>query len=118
MFTLDVHADGTYMLLHVRGELDLHTCQLFRDRLTDLIRQSAQPIVIDLSDLLFIDSSGLGALLAIIRMPEDRRPRIVLSPANAQVNRLLRTTHLDVLLRVHPSVEAALSRGVPAGSAA
>jgi anti-anti-sigma factor len=109
VFTLDVHHDADYLLLSPRGELDLHSCHLFRDRLTDLMRQPDLPLVLDLSDLQFIDSSGLGALLILLRAPVERRPRVVLSPANGAVARLLRTTRFDMLLTIHPSVEAALA---------
>jgi anti-sigma B factor antagonist len=118
LFTLDVHHDADYLLLRPRGELDLHSGHLFRERLTDLMREAALPLVLDLSDLQFIDSSGLGALLTILRVPEERRPRIVLSPANGPVGRLLRTTRLDLLLTVHPNLDAALAGRAPARSAA
>ena len=118
LFTLDVHHDTDYRLLRPQGELDLHSCQLFRDRLTELMRGEGPRLVLDLSDLQFIDSSGLGALLTMLRVAEDRRPRIVLSPANGRVARLLRTTRLDLLFTIHLSIEAALAGSVPAGSAA
>jgi len=118
VFTLDVHHDSDHLLLRPRGELDLHSCQQFRDRLGDLVRQADRPIVLDLSDLQFIDSSGLGAMLTILRLPAERRPRVVLSASNGPVGRLLRTTRLDMLLTVHPSVQAALASRVPARSAA
>ena len=118
MFTLDVHHDADYLLLRPRGDLDLHSCHLFRERLTDLMRESERPLVLDLSDLLFIDSSGLGALLTMLRVPEERRPRVVLSPADGPVRRLLRTTRLDMLLTIHPSLEAALAGRALARSAA
>jgi anti-sigma B factor antagonist len=118
VFTLDVHHDADYLLLRPSGELDLHSCHLFRERLNELLREGGRPFVLDLSDLQFIDSSGLGALLTILRAPEERRPRIVLSPANRVVGRLLRTTRLDMLLTIYPSLDAALAGRVPAGGAA
>lgn len=118
MFTLDVHSEPDHLLLRVSGELDLHTKQLFRDRLTALMQQSRQTIIIDLSDLEFIDSSGLGALLSIVRVPEASRPRIVLSQPGGPVRRLLHTTRLDLLLGIHSSVKAALTAPSATGSTA
>jgi anti-sigma B factor antagonist len=117
VFTLDVHHDDRCRLLRPRGELDLHTCQLFRERLTDLVREEGPRLVLDLSDLDFIDSSGLAVILTLLRVAEDRRPRIVLSPSNGAVSRLLRTTRLDLLLPIHASIEAAVGGSVPVGSA-
>jgi anti-sigma B factor antagonist len=118
VFTLDVHPEPDHLLLQVGGELDLHSKPMFRERLTELLQQARQPIIIDLSDLEFIDSSGLGVLLAIARLPEGSRPRVVVTRRDGPVRRLLRTTHLDILLDIYPSVEAARSGAMAAGSAA
>jgi anti-anti-sigma factor len=118
VFTLDVQPEPDHWLLRVGGELDLHSKSMFRERLTDLLQQARLPIIIDLSDLEFIDSSGLGILLAIARLPEGGRPRVVVARSDGPVRRLLRTTQLDLLLDLHSSVEAALSGPVAAGSAA
>jgi anti-sigma B factor antagonist len=118
LFTLDVHSETDHLLLRLGGELDLHGRLAFRERLAELTQQARQPVVLDLSDLKFIDSSGLGALLAIIHVPEACRPRIVLDHVDGPVGRLLQTTRLDLLLGVHPSVEAALAAAALAGSVA
>ena len=117
VFTLDAHAEPDYLLLRASGELDLHNRDQFREQLTDHIDRSHQAIVLDLSDLSFIDSSGLGALLALIRVPEARRPRIVRAHSNGPVRRLFQTTRLDLLLDIEGSVEAALATRRPVGSA-
>ena len=118
MFTLDVHYEPDHLLLRVGGELDLHSRPAFRERLTELTDQARKPVVLDLSDLKFIDSSGLGVLLAIIRVPEACRPRFVLARSDGPVGRLLRITRLDHLLDIHPSVKAALAASTAVGSAA
>jgi anti-sigma B factor antagonist len=108
VLTFDFYHRADHLVLSVSGELDLESSQPFRQRLADLTGQGQLPLLIDLSGLRFVDSSGLGALLATVRLPEERRPRIVLTPTDHPVNRLLRTTRMDSLLRVYPSVEAAL----------
>jgi anti-anti-sigma factor len=118
VFTLNVHHDADYSHLRLQGELDLHTCHLFRDRLTELVHGAQSLLVLDLTELQFIDSSGLGALLILLRVPEAQRPRIVLAPSNRPVARLLRTTRIDLLLTIHPSLESALAERTPARSAA
>lgn len=118
MLTLDVHHRADHLLLCLHGELDLESSPTFRDRLADLIENRRQPIVIDLSELRFVDSSGLAALVATLRLPEGQRPRVVLPSSDGAVSRVLRTTRLDTLLGVHLSVEAALAPPATARSAA
>jgi anti-sigma B factor antagonist len=54
--------DGTSVLA-VNGELDLASAALFRERVGEALGTGARDLVIDLTDVEFIDSSGLGALL-------------------------------------------------------
>ena len=117
MFALDAQPRAGYLLLCVRGELDLESSPGFRDRLIELIQETRQPVVLDLSELRFLDSCGLGALVASVRLPADRRPLVVLAPSNKPVSRLLQSTRLDSLLDVHPSVEAALDAALSRSAA-
>src|SRR5712691_5824437 len=107
VLSLDVHHRGDYLLLCLNGELDLGNSRTFRDRLLEFSRQEL-PTIVDLTELQFIDSSGLAALVAILRMPASQRPRIVLAATGGPVFRVLRTTQLDRLLAISSSIDAAL----------
>jgi anti-sigma B factor antagonist len=108
VLSLDVHHRGRYLLLQVSGELDFGSSSTFRDRLIEFSHQEL-PTIVDLTELRFIDSSGLAALVATLRMPPSQRPRIVLASSGGPVYRVLRTTQLDRLLAISTSVEAALA---------
>src|SRR5439155_7172773 len=108
VLSLDVHHRGRYLLLQVSGELDLGNSCNFRARLIEFSRQEL-PTIVDLTALQFIDSAGLAALVATLRMPVAQRPRIVLATSGGPVHRVLRTTQLDRLLAISTSVEAALA---------
>jgi anti-sigma B factor antagonist len=109
VLTLDVHQRTDCLLLCAEGELDVETTAAFRQRLSNLLSHESLPVVVDLSGLQFVDSSGLGALVVTLRLPETIRPRIVVEPTNGRIGRLLRTTRMDRLLPVYPSVEAAFA---------
>ena len=53
-------------IVQVRGEVDVHSAPQLRDRLTDVIDGGKKSVVVDLSRLDFIDSTGLGALVAAL----------------------------------------------------
>ena len=112
VLTFDLSQRADHLLLAVNGELDLESSLPFRQRLAELTGQGQLPLLIDLSGLRFVDSSGLGALLACVRLPEERQPRIVVTATDHPVRRLLRTTRMDALLQVYPSAEAALGSTV------
>jgi anti-anti-sigma factor len=93
-------------LVTVEGELDMHTSVQLRDVLRELdARGIARHLVIDLSLCSFIDSTGLGLLVAVQRRADAPLDLVV---TNAQILDLLTITALDRLFLVHADRPAAL----------
>ena len=63
--TIDLTRSGSTLVVKVHGELDLSTSPVFRDKIeAELARdENIRHLVLDLEDVSFIDSSGLGAVL-------------------------------------------------------
>jgi anti-sigma B factor antagonist len=86
----------------VSGDLDAGTAALLRDRVRDVIEgQGNLSVILDVSDMTFIDSSGLSVLLEIHRWAHDRGGALVVHsprPATARVfdivglNRIVKVT--------------------------
>ena len=55
--------NGKHAELSLKGELDVSTCEALREQLIEVIDQGATDLVIDLTDLSFLDSSGLRGLI-------------------------------------------------------
>ena len=86
--------EGSAVVL-VEGELDLVTSPVLRDVLDDLgSRRIAHHLVIDLSGCSFVDSTGLGLLVAMQRGSDAPLDLVVTNP---QIVRLLAITALDSL---------------------
>jgi anti-sigma B factor antagonist len=94
-WNIDVIDDGTTLLVVPVGELDVHTTpQLTRalERWTD----AHKVLIVDVTRLSFIDSTGLGALLAAGKRAGDR---LLLAGANPVLDRLLELTSTAGLFR-------------------
>jgi anti-sigma B factor antagonist len=94
------------------GELDASTVSDFRAVLTELATK--RHVVIDLSDVDFIDSAGLGALIGGIRRTREMGGDVALACPRPTLARLLRTTGIDQLVTVAQTVDeaqAALAEG-------
>ena len=70
----------------VRGELDLTSASILTSAVSELCAGGARRIVLDISELSFIDSSGLRAILGCAATCEARRCRFSLFPAAANIN--------------------------------
>jgi len=99
------------------GELDAFTVSQFRQSLAELA--SAQRLLIDLSDVPFIDSAGLGALIGGIRRVREMGGDVAVACPRPTLTRLLHTTGFDRIVTVASSLsEAIAALGAPVGAAA
>ena len=89
------------------GELDVYTVSSVRATLDDLLVDGASPVVVDLTELAFMDSSGLGTLVAAHKKARVLRSALVVVCADGVVLRLLSVTGLIRVLHVAESVERA-----------
>lgn len=95
-----------YVLLRPAGELDAYTVAQFREALGDLVDESR--VVIDLSDVPFMDSAGLGALIGGIRKIRESGGRITVACSRPNLMRLLHTTGFDRIVPVEEAVDEAV----------
>ena len=85
-------------MLVLRGEFDLTGVQQFDDAAAVLTPSDS--LVLDLHDLSFMDSSGLGALMGLYRRGVSEGWSLVLANPQPQVTRLLQITGVDSRLTV------------------
>jgi anti-sigma B factor antagonist len=102
---VEVSEGEGYTLCRPVGELDAYTVSSFRDALAGLA--PAQKLVIDLSHVPFLDSAGLGALIAGIRRTREAGGDVALACDRSTLMRLLHTTGIDRMVTVAESVEEA-----------
>jgi anti-anti-sigma factor len=94
------------VVVTVEGELDLATSDYLRDMLSDFHAKGVTDhLVIDLTHCRFVDSAGLGVLVAAQRMA--KAPLNVVA-TNKQVVEALELTSLDLMFLIHETREAAL----------
>ena len=99
--------DAHHALLVVEGEIDTLTAGSLERALTELLNASAEVLVVDLSAVTFLASSGLAVLIRAAHQAGDRRLRLV-STARA-VRRPMEITGSDQLFDLYPDRTAALS---------
>lgn len=100
------------LCVRIDGELDLHTAPEFKARVASALEAvpHLSTLVVVLSDVTFIDSSGLGALLAQYRALSNRGGRLVLVGPRPAVRRVLQFSGLLQVIDVVESEEKALQR--------
>lgn len=85
------------VLISVSGEFDVHTAGQVRDEFSEAEALTPTPTVItvELSEVTFMDSTGLGVLIGALGRATAREGRIVLAHPTSRVLRLLALTGMD-----------------------
>ena len=92
--TIEVHREGDEAVLTLTGELDPHTAPMLADEFDSLTGEGVRSVVLVLSGLGFIDSSGLRVVIAADRDLTELGGRLVLRSPSETVRRLLDITGL------------------------
>lgn len=97
------------IVLRLSGEIDHRSSSQMMNFLLGLLQDDKKKVVIDLGEVKHIDSTGLGALVRVKRELVDKKSGyLALGGANDQIEKILKTTRLDQLLRLNAKVEEAV----------
>jgi anti-sigma B factor antagonist len=100
-----------HTILRVTGELDLFTAPRLREAVVEATDGGARDVVVDLDGVGFIDSSGLGVLVACLkRLRELDGSFAVIAGATSSLYKLLSLTGLDGFMPTFTSLDGVLGR--------
>ncbi len=105
MLDIQVEEAQGYTLCRPMGELDAYTVSGFRDALGRLSMH--RKLLIDMSEVPFVDSAGLGALIGGIRRARENGGDVAVSCNRPTLTRLLHTTGFDRIVTVVETLEEA-----------
>lgn len=99
-----------WAVLQVRGELDLMTSGQVRTATRAVVAEARRRLILDLTGVRFLDSSGVSVLLAARRLMRScaGELRLVLSEEDAHVNRVFTALGVRRLFDIHPDLAAAV----------
>jgi anti-anti-sigma factor len=95
---IDTHKGGGVVQVALTGEFDLAGLPGFEDQLAAVEREAPAAIVIDLTGLRFMDSSGLRALVTADDRARKQQRRLAIVPGPPEVRRVFEITKLDTRL--------------------
>lgn len=109
LFQVKVHEQAGASVVRAEGEVDVSTAPALRQRLYEL-PESAK-VVVDLSEVTFLDSTGLGVLVAALKRvrESDAGGDLRLVVTRPQVSKVLEVTGLSTVFSVFPSLDEALA---------
>jgi len=103
------HDAGVTVVRPGAERLSAANAKAFKDEVAQLIESGSAQLVIDLSGVSFVDSSGLGALVGLLKKI-GYRGDLAMAGLNADVAQMFRICRMDKVFKIYPTVDQAAEK--------
>jgi anti-sigma B factor antagonist len=98
-------------IVAVGGEIDVYTAPKLRDKLSELVANGTYDIVVDMQEVEFLDSTGLGVLVGGLKKVRAHDGSLRLVCNQDRLLKIFRITGLAKVFAIHGSADEALAAG-------
>lgn len=98
---------GDVTVVHVAGEIDVYTAPLLREVLDKQIAAGRTKLVVDLEQVTFMDSTGLGVLVGRLKLVRGQNGSLRIVSAQDRILKVFKITGLDKVFHIYPTVDEA-----------
>jgi anti-sigma B factor antagonist len=106
--SLNHRKEGDWTVLEVGGEVDVYTAPKLREKLVELVGEGHYQIVVDMTKVEFLDSTGLGVLVGGLKRVRSHDGSLALVCSQERILKIFRITGLTKVFPIHDSLEEAL----------
>jgi anti-sigma B factor antagonist len=106
-FRFESANDALGTVVRLGGEIDLNSAPAFRTSLLEFVAQRPQRVILDLANVTYIDSSGVGTIVEFKRRLERSGGRVILAALQARVKSVFEITRLDRFFIIVESLDEA-----------
>ncbi len=110
MFSVTSERQGDDLgIVSLSGEVDIFTAPQFKESLLEVLDDGVRRLVVDLSEVTFIDSTALGVLIGGVRRVHAADGTMAIVVATRPVERVLSVTGLDRVFSMYPTRDEAIA---------
>lgn len=99
-FKMTSQQESDHWLISLKGDLDIYATESFKKDVEALTQAQAMDLVMDASDLSYLDSMGIGILMAIYHDQEEKGYGLRLKNLKPHIKKLFVITELDELFQI------------------
>ncbi|RME45845.1 MAG: anti-sigma factor antagonist [Chloroflexi bacterium] len=104
-----IHTDGSINIVELAGDLDVSGAPALQEALQQIIDNGGQQVVVNLGEVPFMDSSGLGVLVAAYRRMAAVGGQIALASPRPTLQKVFKLTRTDRLFKTFDQVNDAVA---------
>ena len=107
---INVTNQGDIQFLELSGELDYHSSPELREKLNELATKQASKIIVNLSGVDYMDSSGIATFVEAFQKTKRYQGRLILAELTPTVRGVFEIAKLDSIFEIAPTLAEAQSR--------
>lgn len=107
--SLATRTEADHVVVEVVGEIDVYTAPKLREAFIDLVAQGSYQLVIDMEQVEFLDSTGLGVLVGGLKRVRAHDGTLRLVCSQERILKIFRVTGLTKVFPIHASLDDALA---------
>lgn len=106
--SLDTRTEGERTVVAVGGEIDVYTAPQLRERVVQLVSDGKVDLVLDLTHVEFLDSTGLGVLVGALNRVRNHEGSLALVLTQERILKIFEITGLRTVFPIFPTVAEAV----------
>jgi anti-sigma B factor antagonist len=107
--SLTTRTEGDRTIVQVGGEIDVYTAPKLREQLVDLVNAGQYHLVVDMENVEFLDSTGLGVLVGGLKRVRAHEGSLRLVCTQERILKIFRITGLTKVFPIHDTVADAVA---------
>jgi len=105
---IQVHQQDGATIVRPKGDVDLQRSPVLRDQLKVVSDRKPQRLIVDLSDVSYMDSSGVATLVEAMQLARRGKYPLVLCALQDRVKSIFEIARLDTVFQIAPDLDAAM----------
>ncbi len=102
---MNTRDDAPYHVIEVAGEIDVATAPKFKEKVVEAIDAGHTRLVIDIQNVAFLDSTGLGVLVGALKRVRAQAGSLDIICTSDRLMRIFKITGLDKVFGLHASID-------------
>lgn len=86
--------------VRIKGEVDIYSIEKFRESIEEKIKTQAPEIILDCSELSYMDSTGMGVLIELRNKTKEMGQKIIMMNPRPNIKKLLALTGVDKIIEI------------------
>ena len=97
--------EGESVIITITGDIDAYHSAKLKEEMSNYIKTDESSIILDLSNVPYIDSAGLGTLVSILRETRNIKKSLKLIGLRPNIKRIFEMTRLDKIFAIFDTIE-------------